>query len=104
MPELGLDGCAFAGPGVDLRGGDAESAIAASAPIARWLEAREPGVRLRSLSVNLRTMRVLVTLETGDKPRVLRFDPPQSAELVALAAGAARIIDEACALRLASRA
>ena len=104
MPERGLDGCAFAGPGVDLRGDDAERAIAASAPLVRWLDAREPGIRLRSLSVDFRTLRVLVTLETGDKPRVLRFDPPQSSELVTLARGAARIIGEACVLRLASRA
>jgi hypothetical protein len=104
VPSLGLDGCAFTGPGVDLRGEDADRAIAAAAPIEAWLAAREPGITLRSLSVDLRKMRVLVTLETGERPRVLRFDPPHATELVDLAREAERVIGEACAKRLAARA
>lgn len=97
----------FGGPGVDLRGADAERAIAAARPVEAWLHAREPGVVLRSLSVDRARMRVLVTLEAtspGERPRVIRFDPPHANELVDAAADAERVIAEAAAIRIAARA
>lgn len=94
----------FDGPGVDLRGEDAARAIAAAAPIERWLTAREPGIVLRSLSVDRRLQRVLVTLEQpGDRPRVLRFDPPHANELIDAGAEAERVIAAAAAQRIAAR-
>jgi hypothetical protein len=73
----------FEGPGIDLRGDEARAILAEAKPILAWLEAREPGIVLRSLSMDLVRLRVLVTLEQeGDRPRVLRFDPPSANELV----------------------
>lgn len=96
----------FAGPGVDLRGAAAERAIAAAKPIEAWLLAREPGVVLRSLSVDRAKMRVLVTLEAaakGERPRVLRFDPPHANELIDAAREAERTIGDACEVAIAKR-
>ena len=84
VPTHDLDGCPFAGPGVDLRGDAADLVLDLAAPLRAWLEAREPGILLRSLSVDLAKQRVLVTLEQPDqRPRVLRFDPPSSTDLLA---------------------
>lgn len=62
----------FAGPGVDLRGSDAARVIAAARPMIEWLEAREPGVEVRSISVN--EARVLVSLAAEPKPRAIRIE------------------------------
>lgn len=97
----------FAGPGVDLRGEDAARAIAAAAPVEAWLVAREPGIVLRSLSVDRGKMRVLVTLEPaspGERPRVVRFDAPHAGEIVDAAREAERVIADACAIKIAARA
>lgn len=77
------EGCPFEGPGVDVRGGDAETIFAAAAPMVAWLYEREPNARLRSLSFDLRALRVLLTLDDPSlqKPRVIRVDPPASSEL-----------------------
>ena len=94
----------FAGPGVDLRGEDAERIIALAKPMIAWLEAREPGIIIRSLSVDHAKQRVLVTLEEkGARPRALRFDPPSSTEIIDAGADAERAIAEACVLRIAAR-
>jgi hypothetical protein len=77
-----VDGAAFRGPGVDLLGESAEEALAAAAPIVRWLEAREPGVVVRSISVDLARPRALVTLEATPKPRVLRIEGAAATELL----------------------
>lgn len=82
VPERGEDGCPFEGPGVDLLGDEARTVIARAAPMLAWLRAREPDVDLRSLSVDLRKQRVLVTAGDGAKPRVIRIDPPASIELI----------------------
>ena len=82
VPEEDARGCAFEGPGVDLVGDAAREAMMHAAPIVRWLEEREPGVVLRSISMDLRTGRVLATLDATPKPRVLRIDAPASAVLV----------------------
>lgn len=106
VPARDLAGCPFAGPGVDLRGDAAARVLEAAAPIRAWLEAREPGVALRSLSIDRARMRVLVTLDgaAGERPRVLRFDPPSANELVDAAAELERRLADACAEALARRA
>jgi hypothetical protein len=91
VPRTGLDGCPFAGPGVDLRAEEADAVIAAAAPVVAWLTEREPGVVVRSISIDKDAPRALATLEAvreHDKPRVVRIDAPQASELVAAAAGA----------------
>lgn len=94
----------FAGPGVDLRGEDAERILALAKPMIAWLEAREPNIVMRSLSVDHDTQRVLVTLEQpGDRPRALRFDPPSSTELIEAGAEAERAIADSCAIKIEAR-
>jgi hypothetical protein len=98
MPE------GFAGPGVDLRGDETTPIIALAQPMLAWLEAREPGIVLRSLSVDRAKARVLVTLEqAGERPRALRFDPPSSTELIDAGAAAERAIAEAATIKIAGR-
>ena len=95
----------FDGPGVDLRGEDAERVLALAKPMIAWLEAREPGIVMRSLSVDRAKQRVLVTLaQQGDRPRALRFDPPSSTEIIDAGAEAERVIAELAALKIARRA
>ena len=90
--------------GVDLRGEDARAAFAAARPIFAWLDAREPGARFRSLSMDLTTGRVLVTIDDGAaRPRVVRVDAPASAELVEAAADVVRFLSERAAAKLAAR-
>ena len=94
----------FTGPGVDLRGEDAEHVLALAKPMIAWLEAREPGIVMRSLSVDRQKQRVLVTLEQeGDRPRALRFDPPSAMELIDAGAEAERAIADACLRAIAKR-
>lgn len=98
MPE------GFDGPGVDLRGDEAERILALARPMIAWLEAREPGIVIRSLSVDREEQRVLVTLEQeGDRPRALRFDPPSATELIAAGVEAERALAELAALKIAKR-
>lgn len=84
-----------AGPGVDLVGDDARAVLDAAAPVARWLTEREPGVRVRSISLVAETGRVLATYVPttgGDRPFVLRVDRPASDDLFERARAA---VDEA---------
>lgn len=83
--------------------------IAAAAPVITWLDAREPGVIVRSISIRTDGPRVLVSAEPvatplGDtRPRALRFDPPFADELRRAAAEAERLIGEACVRALERR-
>lgn len=92
-------------PGVDLRGDEAEAAFAAAAPMIAWLLAREPGARLRTLSLDLATGRVLVTIDAGDgaRPRALRVDAPASQELVDAAADVVHHLTARAVEKLARR-
>lgn len=90
VPDVGDDGCPFAGPGVDVRGPDARAILDAAGSLLRALTDMEPGVVVRSLSVDRRRPRVLATLDpapalssraAGDvalrvdeRPRVVRVD------------------------------
>lgn len=107
VPALATDGSAFSGPGVDLRGADATAAIEAAKPVIEWLDAREPGVKVRSISVRVEGPRVLVSLEplgNDPRPRAMRFDPPYANELRDAARAAERLIGQACVKALAKRA
>ena len=103
VPKTGLDGCPFAGPGVDLRGDDADAVISAAVPLVAWLTAREPGVVVRSISIDKQAPRALITLEDASKPRVIRIDAPQAGEVVAAAAEAERAIARLAAAALDRR-
>jgi len=95
----------FAGPGVDLRGDQAREALARAAPIVLWLDAREPGVRVRSLSIDLRSVRVLVTIDDdgAPRPRVVRVDPPASGEILSAAAPLVEFLADLAATKIAAR-
>ena len=106
VPARDEAGCPFAGPGVDLAGDEARSLFALAAPFHEWLEAREPGVALRSLSVDRAAHRVLITLEpmTADqRPRVVRVDPPHSDELLSAAAPLETALGAVCMAKLQRR-
>jgi hypothetical protein len=107
VPALDATGAPFVGPGVDLRGADALAAIEAARPVTAWLDAREPGVEVRSISVKTAGPRVLVSLAPlgiDPRPRAMRFDPPYANELRDAAREAERVIGEACVRVLARRA
>jgi hypothetical protein len=106
VPARDEAGCPFAGPGVDLRGAEAAPILAQAAPFRAWLEAREPGVVLRSLSIDVAARRVLITLEPmslAERPRVVRVDPPHSEELLAAAAPLEAALGDACVAKLRRR-
>lgn len=106
VPATNEAGCPFAGPGVDLRGEEARALFALATPFRAWLDAREPGVTLRSLSVDLAAQRVLITLEpmaADQRPRVVRIDPPQAGELIAAAAPLEAALGAACIEKLRRR-
>jgi hypothetical protein len=90
---------------VDLRGEEARAILALAAPFRAWLEAREPGVVLRSLSVDTSSRRVLITLEPnpGERPRVVRIDPPHGDELLREASALEAALGAACAVKLRRR-
>ncbi|HSO37504.1 MAG TPA: hypothetical protein VLT33_33495 [Labilithrix sp.] len=106
VPDRDEAGCPFAGPGVDLRGDEARAVLDLAGPVRAWLEAREPGVVLRSLSVDRTSRRVLITLEPnpGERPRVVRVDPPHSDDLLAGAGALEAAIATASAAKLRRRA
>ena len=106
VPARDEEGCAFAGPGVDLRGAEAEAILGLATPFRAWLDAREPGVKLRSLSVDLASRRVLITLEpmaANQRPRVVRVDAMHSDELIAASQALEASLGEACAAKLRNR-
>jgi hypothetical protein len=109
VPAHDEAGCPFAGPGVDVRGPAADALLALATPFRAWLEAREPGVTLRSLSVDLAAPRVLITLapmNAEQRPRVVRIDPPHTDELLVAARPLEDALRAVCKekLRLRSRA
>jgi hypothetical protein len=106
VPACTNDGAPFDEPGVDLRGADAAEAIAAARPLISWLDAREPGVEVRSISVKTAGPRVLVSVGANAadaRPRAIRIDPPYAEELRAAGLEAERVIGEACSRALSRR-
>jgi hypothetical protein len=79
----------FDGPGVDVHGDGARACFELAKPMIEWLLQREPSVKLRAMSVDLETRRVLVSFEDAHAvatrkvaPIVLRVEPPESSELI----------------------
>jgi len=106
VPSHDEAGCVFGGPGVDLRGDEARAVLDLAGPFRAWLDAREPGVVLRSLSVDRASGRVLITLEpmtSEQNPRVVRIDPPTSDELLRDAAPLEAVLATACVAKLRAR-
>jgi hypothetical protein len=85
VPATDARGCPFGGPGVTLRGEPADLAFAHAAPLLAALRAFEPGIEIRSLSVDLERPRILATLvppTPTERPRVVRLDDPATVERV----------------------
>jgi hypothetical protein len=87
VPAVDLAGCAFGGPGVTLRAEPAQRAIDLAQPLLRALDGFEPGIRVRSMSVNLEQPRLLGTLHPstsdGDaRGRVIRVDGGPAFDIV----------------------
>lgn len=77
MPKIGVDGCPFGGPGVDLVGDDADEALSAAEALLAVLRELEPGASVRSVSVDLESRRLLGTLAPAReevRPRAFRID------------------------------
>lgn len=109
VPDVDLDGCAFAGPGVDVIGDAARTLFPLADPLVDWLRAREPGVAVRSMSCDLTTGRVLVTYvpegaPPDTRPYVLRIQGPGSIELLDLARPLVARLNDAARAGLAKRA
>lgn len=108
VPRTDADGSPFGGPGVDVRGAEADAILTAAAPITRWLDALEPGVAVRSISVRLSPLRVLVSVDSittlDPRPRALRFEPPFADEIRSAGAAAETLIVLACVAALERRA
>jgi hypothetical protein len=103
VPSEGLDGAPFTGPGIDLRGTDADAVIEASRPMIAWLEVREPGVVVRSISMKLSPPRALVSLAATPRPRALRFDGLFAEELRDVGRAVETLLDDACRRTLRRR-
>lgn len=106
VPASDEAGHPFDGPGVDVRGDEARQLLVMATPFRDWLVAREPGVALRSVSVDLAAQRVLITLEpmaADQRPRVVRIDPPHADELIASATPLEAAIGVVCTQKLRRR-
>jgi hypothetical protein len=106
VPARDLSGRPFAGPGVDLVGAEATTAIGIAVPIVAWLQEREP-VLVRTLSLDVARARLLVTVEEKPRPRVVRIDPridaSASAEILERAAPLLRHLGGIARDKLAAR-
>jgi hypothetical protein len=106
LPARDEAGRPFEGPGVDFRGEEARLLLALATPFREWLDARERGVTLRSVSVDLAAQRVLITLDpmaADQRPRVVRIDPPQGDDLIAAAVPLEAAIGALCIEKLRRR-
>jgi len=109
VPATDASGCPFSGPGVDLRGPSAEEAIRRAEPLFEALRSFEPGIVIRSLSVDLEKDRLLATLQpttpdADERPRVVRIDGgPAMQSLMPLARSLAEALAELAKPVLAAR-
>ncbi|MFO0679911.1 MAG: hypothetical protein U0169_25535 [Polyangiaceae bacterium] len=103
VPKTDAEGCAFAGPGVDVRGDDADRAFELAAPVVLWLVERDPTARVRSIACDRAKMRFLVTLHASPKPMAVRIEAPASHDLDDRARDLVVELGRLAALRLAAR-
>ena len=104
VPATDDAGCPFEGPGVDLLGVAAEEVIALAAGMFAWVSEREPGMSVRSMSVDLERGRVLMTFDAGaTRPIVLRVDPPASVDLLSRGEPLATALAAQCSSAIAKR-
>jgi hypothetical protein len=83
VPETDASGAPFSGAGIDLKGELANEVFALASGMLAWIEERERGMKARSMSVDLKTGRVLITFDVGgSRPVVVRVDPPASVDLI----------------------
>jgi hypothetical protein len=104
VPSSDATGCPFEGAGVDVRGDEMDRLVSLSGPVFDWLEAREPGVSVRSFSIDVQAGRVLVTLYDAPRPRVVRIDGPMGREIVEAASPLLTLAGEIAARKLRARA
>lgn len=71
VPTRDERGAPFDEPGVDAHGEHARAMVALAGPLFAWLEAREPGVVVRVVMLDLERRRAVVTLEAAPRPRVV---------------------------------
>ena len=106
VPLRDARGCAFAGPGVDLRGDDARAIFALARPLLDVLAARDPAV-VRTLAIDRAKRRLIVTFEDAPRPRALRIDdirdPAATTALLDLAVPLERRLGTMAAEILANR-
>jgi hypothetical protein len=100
VPLTDAAGCPFSGPGVDLRGDAAARALALAAPLIAALHDAEPGVRVRSLAVDLERPRVTATLDPAAAPGAGGSPGPALAPADSLRARVVRLDDGALLRRL----
>jgi hypothetical protein len=100
----------FDGPGVDVHGDAARACFELAKPMIEWLLQREPSVKLRAMSVDLGTRRVLVSFEDAHAvatrkiaPIVLRVEPPESSELIDRAGPLVTRLETLAAVAIAKR-
>jgi hypothetical protein len=109
VPRTDARGCPFSGPGVDLRGEEAEEAFRAAAPLIAVLAEAEPGIRVRSIALDLERPRVTATLDpttpgNDPRPRVVRLDDgPLLRRCLDASAAATAVLAAAAARALARR-
>lgn len=105
VPALDHDRCPFSGPGVDLLDERCDVVMALAQPLFGGILAFEPGVEIRSVSVDLERPRLLITLEAPGRPRVVRVDEPSLVErLLAPCAPLLASLAEAASAALRARA
>lgn len=104
VPRTFADGAPFEGPGIDVGGDELATVLPALAPVRTWVEGREPGTRVRSLSFDFDRGRALATLRGADGRIVaLRVDEEDDGALFALARTASAFLAEAATKVLARR-
>lgn len=108
VPRTDARGCPFSGPGVDLRGAEAEAAFRAAAPLLAALAAAEPGIVVRSIAVDLERPRVTATLDpttpgADPRARVVRVDGGPLLDRLLEASGPAVETLTAAAARMLAR-
>ena len=107
VPRQGAGGEPFDGPGIDVLGPELEGVLVALDPVRAWIEAREIGAFVRSMSFDFDRGRALATLRFDEPAKrqvhALRVDEAESTALFDLARAASDVLGRAAAVVLARR-